>query len=136
MVVAFRPFSNPAAASVALPLQMPTVHVDVEGQSVEFIVAQPPSVESAAAYAAGAEKGASVLVAPMPGRVIAVRATQGEAVRAGAVLVVIEAMKMEHAVTAPADATVERVAVAEGDQVERGAVVAELGPSDSRTLSR
>ena len=43
---------------------------------------------------------------------------------------------MEHAVVAPTDATVERVAVAEGDQVERGAVVAELGPSDARTLSR
>ena len=72
----------------------------------------------------------------MPGRVIAVRATEGQSVRAGEVIVVIEAMKMEHAVVAPTDATVERVAVAEGDQVERGAVVAELGPSDARTLSR
>ena len=72
----------------------------------------------------------------MPGRVIAVRATEGESVRAGEVIVVIEAMKMEHAVVAPIDATVERVAVAEGDQVERGAVVAELGAGDARTLSR
>jgi biotin carboxyl carrier protein len=48
---------------------------------------------------------------------------------------VIEAMKMEHAVSAPIDATVERVMVAEGDQVERGAVVAELFAGDRDTLS-
>ena len=71
----------------------------------------------------------------MPGRVIAVRATEGQSVRAGEVIVVIEAMKMEHAVTAPNASTVERVAVAEGDQVERGAVVAELGAGDPDTLS-
>jgi len=124
------------ASTVAAVRDGSTILVDVEGQSVEFTVAPAPSVESAAAHAARGEEGASVLVAPMPGRVIAVRVTQGEAVRAGAVIVIIEAMKMEHAVVAPNDATVERLAVAEGDQVERGAVVAELGSSDARTLSR
>jgi excisionase family DNA binding protein len=122
--------------SVAAARDGSTIHVDVDGQSVEFGVAEPPSVESAAARAAAGVEGASVLVAPMPGRVIAVRATAGDAVRAGQVIAVIEAMKMEHAVAAPTDATVERVAVVEGDQVERGAVVAELGPGDARTLSR
>jgi acetyl-CoA/propionyl-CoA carboxylase biotin carboxyl carrier protein len=113
-----------------------TIHVDVTGQSVEFTVAQPPTVESAAAHAAAGAEGAAVLIAPMPGRVIAVRAREGQSVAAGEVVAVIEAMKMEHAVAAPIDGTVERVMVAEGDQVERGAVVAELGPGDGHTLSR
>jgi excisionase family DNA binding protein len=112
-----------------------TIHVDVDGQSVEFTIAQPPTVESAVAHAAAGAEGASVLVAPMPGRVIAVRASKGQSVRAGEIVAVIEAMKMEHAVAAPIDATVERVAVAEGDQVDRGAVVAELFAGDRDTLS-
>jgi excisionase family DNA binding protein len=104
------------------------IHVDVEGQNVEFGLAPPPTVESAVAHAATGDEGASVLTAPMPGRVIAVRATEGQPVRAGEPIVVIEAMKMEHAVASPVAGVVDRVAVGEGDQVERGAVVAEIGP--------
>jgi acetyl-CoA/propionyl-CoA carboxylase biotin carboxyl carrier protein len=111
-----------------------TVHVDVDGQSLEFGLAQPPTVESAAAHATAGAEGASVLTAPMPGRVIAVRAAEGDTIRAGAVIVVIEAMKMEHAVVAPIDGTVGRVTVREGEQVERGAVVAELGSAERDTL--
>ena len=109
------------------------IHVDVDGQSLEFGLAEPPTVEWAVAHAAGGTEGASVLTAPMPGRVIAIRTSQGKAVRAGEPVVVIEAMKMEHAVVAPADGTVERVTVREGQQVERGAVVAELTAGDPHT---
>ena len=121
---------EPAAAAVR---DGGTLHVDVDGQSLEFSIAEPPTVESAVAHAATADEGSSVLTAPMPGRVIAVRAATGESVRAGAPVVVIEAMKMEHAVAAPIDGTVERVAVREGDQVERGAVVAEIVAGDRHT---
>ena len=62
----------------------------------------------------------------MPGRVIAVRARAGRAVEAGAPVVVIEAMKMEHAVATPIAGTVDRIAVAEGQQVQRGDVLAEV----------
>jgi acetyl-CoA/propionyl-CoA carboxylase, biotin carboxylase, biotin carboxyl carrier protein len=114
-----------------------TIHVDVEGQSVEFALAEPPTVDSAAAHAAvGGDGSVSVLTAPMPGRVIAVRAAEGASVTAQQPLVVIEAMKMEHAVVAPTDGTVARLAVREGDQVERGAVVAEILAGDADTLSR
>ena len=61
------------------------------------------------------------LSAPMPGRVLAVFASQGQAVARGAPLVVMEAMKMEHTVTAPHAGTVERVFCAVGEQVKEGA---------------
>jgi acetyl/propionyl-CoA carboxylase alpha subunit len=64
--------------------------------------------------------------APMPGKILAVRVAPGQAVRRGTVLVVLEAMKMEHEVTAPHDGTVRDVAVEPGDQVEAGAVLVVL----------
>ncbi|OZD37108.1 acetyl/propionyl-CoA carboxylase subunit alpha [Rhodococcus sp. 06-1477-1B] len=67
------------------------------------------------------------LVAPLPGTVIAVHADEGEAVEAGARLVTIEAMKMEHILTAPHAGTV-RLRVAAGAQVARDAVVATVTP--------
>ena len=63
----------------------------------------------------------SGLRAPMPGRIIAAPVAAGDAVARGALLVVLEAMKMEHAITAPADGVVARVHVAVGEQVEEGA---------------
>ncbi len=59
--------------------------------------------------------------APMPGRVISVRCEAGQAVVAGQALVVLEAMKMEHTLEAPADGTVEAVLCAVGDVVAASA---------------
>jgi 3-methylcrotonyl-CoA carboxylase alpha subunit len=73
----------------------------------------------------GAEEMPS-LEAPMPGRIISVRASAGAAVAKGDVLVVLEAMKMEHAVRAPKDGTVTRVLVAEGQMVGLGDVLVEM----------
>jgi len=66
------------------------------------------------------------LVAPLPGGVITVAVTQGEAVTAGQLLVVVEAMKMEHRVTAPADGTVAEVRATVGQQVAAGDVLVVL----------
>ncbi|MFN0025891.1 MAG: acetyl/propionyl/methylcrotonyl-CoA carboxylase subunit alpha [Acidimicrobiales bacterium] len=63
------------------------------------------------------------LVAPMPGKIIEVRAVMGDAVRAGQVLVIMEAMKMEHHLSASVDGTVTEVRVAVGEQVDNGAVL-------------
>jgi biotin carboxyl carrier protein len=60
-----------------------------------------------------------VLRAPVPGRVLQVRVEAGAAVQAGDVLVVIEAMKMETPVVAPADGRAEQVHVATGDLVDQ-----------------
>ncbi|MXO74626.1 ATP-grasp domain-containing protein [Altererythrobacter aerius] len=58
------------------------------------------------------------IIAPMPGKVIAVDVAQGDAVTAGQRLMVLEAMKMEHALTAPFDGTVAELSVGAGDQVQ------------------
>jgi 3-methylcrotonyl-CoA carboxylase alpha subunit len=100
-------------------------YIDVDGQSEEVRLAMPASVEEAVRHAASAEGRAS-LVAPMPGRVIAVRAAEGQTVSEHAALVVIEAMKMEHAVATPIAGRVSRVLVREGQQVQRGDLLAEV----------
>jgi acetyl-CoA/propionyl-CoA carboxylase biotin carboxyl carrier protein len=99
-------------------------HVEVEGQSLEFRVAPPPAVEEAVRHARA--EGTASLVAPMPGRVVAVRHRAGERVAAHDPVVVIEAMKMEHAVSAPLSGTVTAVHVRVGDQVQRGDLLAEV----------
>ena len=68
----------------------------------------------------GSGLAAGSLTAPMPGTVLRVAVTAGQQVAAGDVLVVLEAMKMEHAVRAPADGEVAEVAVESGQQVDAG----------------
>ncbi|OWU83769.1 3-methylcrotonyl-CoA carboxylase [Oceanicola sp. 22II-s10i] len=70
--------------------------------------------------------GGNVIEAPMPGLVKVVTAKAGETVTAGQRLAVLEAMKMEHALTAPRDGVVAEVLVAEGAQVEAGAPLIRL----------
>ena len=71
------------------------------------------------------------LAAPMPGKVLEVSVGPGQRVEAGRVLVVLEAMKMEHRVTAPADGTVTAVLVAAGDQVATGTELLAFTPDDA-----
>ncbi|GAB3146933.1 biotin carboxylase N-terminal domain-containing protein [Amycolatopsis stemonae] len=71
-----------------------------------------------------AAKAAGSLLAAMPGAVVRVLAEAGSAVTAGQPLVVLEAMKMEHTVTAPIDGVLAELRVAQGDQVDTGQVLA------------
>ena len=73
---------------------------------------------------------AGSLLAPMPGTVVRVLAGTGDAVTAGAALVVLEAMKMEHTVAAPVDGIVGEMRVAPGDQVETRQVLAVVEEPD------
>ena len=71
------------------------------------------------------------LAAPMPGKVLEVSVEPGQRVEAGRVLVVLEAMKMEHRVQAPADGTVTELLVAAGDQVATGTELLAFTPDDA-----
>ncbi|MEO1649197.1 MAG: biotin/lipoyl-containing protein [Pseudomonadota bacterium] len=70
------------------------------------------------------------ILAPMPGKVIAVDVSEGDAVTAGQRLMVLEAMKMEHALTAPFDGTVTGLEASEGGQVQVEAVLCVVEPSE------
>ena len=76
--------------------------------------------------AEGGEAVAGALVAPMPGTVLAVHAAPGDTVAQGQLLMIVEAMKMEHRITAPAAGTVTEVRARPGDQVSGGDLLAVL----------
>jgi excisionase family DNA binding protein len=102
--------------------------VDVAGLSVEFRRAPPPDVDRAAREAAAHTGGPVELLAPMPGAVLEIHAAAGATVEAGDPVVTLEAMKMEHAVTAAIDGRVAELRVASGDQVTRGQVLGVIEP--------
>jgi len=73
------------------------------------------------AHAGEAEAAGGRLTAPMPGKVVAVIAKNGQTVKKGEPLVIMEAMKMEHTIAAPGDGLVEEILYQVGDQVADGA---------------
>ena len=91
--------------------------------------AAPAQVAPAAAAPAAAPAPAAAVSlaagepvnAPMPGNILKVNVTQGQAVKAGDVLVILEAMKMENEIVAPRDGTVAQVVTSKGSVVDTGA---------------
>lgn len=71
------------------------------------------------------------LIAPMPGNVLATHVSTGDAVAKGQLLLILEAMKMEHRITAPAAGVVEELKVQEGDQVANGELLIILSDEES-----
>ncbi|WP_317698843.1 biotin carboxylase N-terminal domain-containing protein [Aeromicrobium sp. REDSEA-S32_B7] len=94
-----------------------TVDVDGPAGSLSFDVV-PTFVDPADVLAEGS------LLAPMPASVVKVGVEAGQQVEKGDVVVVLEAMKMQHTITAPTDGVVAELAVTAGQQVESGAVLA------------
>jgi|TARA_B100000287_G_scaffold237937_2_gene223825 3-methylcrotonyl-CoA carboxylase alpha subunit len=66
------------------------------------------------------------MTAPMPGKILEVKVTNGQSVTAGELLLVMEAMKMEHRIVAPSDGVVTMVNFSTGDQVQQGDVLVEM----------
>ena len=90
--------------------------------------AAPAAPAPAAAPAAPAVTGSGEAVnAPMPGNILKVNVNVGDAVKAGTVLVVLEAMKMENEIMAPKDGSVTQVLVSKGSTVDTGAPLVVIG---------
>ncbi|MEA2721761.1 MAG: hypothetical protein QOJ39_3625 [Candidatus Eremiobacteraeota bacterium] len=98
--------------------------VAVEGRAVRWTLPPPPSADAEhAAHAAGSGD----VTAPMPGKIISVNVESGATVEERALLVVLEAMKMEHRIEAPVAGTVKDVRVKPGELVKSGATLVTIG---------
>jgi biotin carboxyl carrier protein len=84
-----------------------------------------PAATPAAAPAAPAS-GAKALRSPLPGNINAIKVSEGQTVKAGDVLLILEAMKMENEITADRAGTIGKIFVAKGNTVQTGAPLLEI----------
>lgn len=90
------------------------------------VAAPKAAAPKAAAPAAAGSEGAVKVNSPMPGKILSVKASVGQAVKRGEVIMILEAMKMENEIVAPSDGTIASINVNEGASVEAGSVLASL----------
>jgi len=98
------------------------VYLWLEDEAYDLLLDDPRTHEFHATAAVGG------LTTPLPGVVVAVPVTVGSKVRTGDVLMVLEAMKMEHTITAPHAGTVKSIHFARGERVPEGSELLELTP--------
>jgi biotin carboxyl carrier protein len=103
---------------------------EIGGQSAAPVAAAPRMEASkpaespkSASVGGGVPAGAETIKAPMPGTILDIKVANGDAVKEGQVLMILEAMKMENEVVSPCDGTVASVQVAKGASVESGDVL-------------
>ena len=85
--------------------------------------AKPSAAPAAPTAAKAAPANATPVTSPLPGVIIEVSVKEGQAVKAGQKVAVLEAMKMENEITAPQDGTITGIHVAKGDSILEGATV-------------
>lgn len=116
-----------APAAPVLPASAPVQRPAAPAPVAAAPAPAPTSAPAAApAPAAAAPAGATTVEAPMPGKILNIKVSEGQAVKFGEVVVIMEAMKMETEIVAPADGTVSKILVKAGDSVDTGAALVAL----------
>ena len=103
-----------------------TVEEGAAGAATSAPKTAAPKAAAPKAAPKAAGQGSVKVNSPMPGKILSVKTSVGQAVKKGEVLMILEAMKMENEVVAPEDGTVASIDVAAGDSVEAGVVLATL----------
>lgn len=98
----------------------------VASAPVQAAAPAPAPAAPKAAPAAGGSAGSVEVTAPMPGKILSVKASVGADVKKGDVILLLEAMKMENEVVAPQDGKIASINVNSGDMVESGDVLATM----------
>lgn len=104
-----------------------TVEENTNGAVPAAAPAAAPAPAPAAAPAAPAAAGSVPVNAPMPGTILDIKVKAGAAVKAGDVVMILEAMKMENEISAPQDGTIASIDVRKGDTVNSGDVLYTMG---------
>lgn len=91
------------------------------------VAAAAPAAAPAPAPATAALAAGEVVKSPMPGNILKINVAQGQAVKEGDVLIVLEAMKMENEIVAPKSGSVAQIAVSKGQVVETGTPLVVIG---------
>ena len=116
------------------PIALPIGVNDSGEVADELLIAEEGQVWQLSPFRAdgtgAAAAGDGAILAPMPGKIIAVSVAEGDAVKAGDKLVTLEAMKMEHSLTAPFDGTVTELKASEGAQVQKDAALVVVAASE------
>ena len=116
-----------APAAPVLPASAPVQRPAAPAPApVAAAPAPAPAPAAAPAPKAAAPAGATTVEAPMPGKILKIKVSEGQAVKFGEVVVIMEAMKMETEIVAPADGTVSKILVKAGDSVDTGAALVAL----------
>lgn len=116
-----------APAAPVLPASAPVQRPAAPAPApVAAAPAPAPAPAAAPAPKVAAPAGATTVEAPMPGKILNIKVSEGQAVKFGEVVVIMEAMKMETEIVAPADGTVSKILVKAGDSVDTGAALVAL----------
>lgn len=97
-----------------------------EATPAQTLETSTPSPAPAAAAAPVAQVAGSTVTSPMPGTILAVNVKEGQAVKSGEVLMILEAMKMENEIVAPCDGKVKQLLVSKGSTVDTDQTLAVL----------